>query len=390
MSKAQSTQNNDYPIILVHGLTGWGADEMFGILRYWGGFNSIQEHLTDQGFRVHEAVLGPFSSNRDRAIELYYFIKGGTVDYGAAHATLHNHERFGRTFPGIFPEWDESNKIHIIGHSMGGLTARALANLLVEGCSIEREFYERHPEAGISPLFLGSKQSIYSITTIATPNNGTSLAERRSIFMPFAKRLVFALAGLSGIASKRKFYDFKLDYFGLSRKQGESFISYIKRVVSSSIWKSEDIAFSCVSVKNVTADANLLATRPDIYYFSHTGQATKKVSFMKLHRPLLTLNPVFIPTAILMTTYTDNINNPVIDESWAPNDGLVNVVSSFYPFGHPAKPYDDAENPQPGEWNYHPVMIGWAHQDFIGLGIRSSSQANKLFLQIAQRLQALP
>ena len=389
MSKAQPVQNNDYPIILIHGLSGWGPDEMFGKFRYWGGFGGIKEYLTDQGFRVYEAVVGPFSSNRDRAIELYYFIKGGTVDYGAAHATLHNHERFGRTFPGVFPDWDENNKIHIIGHSMGGLTARILTNLIVDGCAIEREFYEKHPEVGISPLFLGSEQSIHSITTLATPNNGTSLLERRGIFVPIVRGLIFALAGISGILSKSRLYDFKLDHFGLRRKQGESFISYVNRFFSSSIWKSEDVAFACLSVRGVKANTNLLATRPDIYYFSYTGQATKRISFLNLYRPLLTLNPIFIPTAMLMTTYTDKQSTPVIDDSWAPNDGLVNVVSSFHPFGHPAKPYTE-ESLQPGEWNYHPVMVGWAHQDFIGIGIRSSNQAKQLCLQIAQRLQALP
>ena len=388
MSKEQPVQNNGYPIILIHGLTGWGPDEMFGKFRYWGGFGGIQKHLTDRGFRVYEAVVGPFSSNRDRAIELYYFIKGGTVDYGAAHAALHNHERFGRTFPGLIPNWNENNKIHIIGHSMGGLTARALANLIVDGCAIEREFYEKHPEVGISPLFLGGEQSIRSITTMATPNNGTSLLERRDIFIPVVRRLFFTLAGMSGITSKRKIYDFKLDHFGLSRNKEETFISYANRVFSSSIWETEDIAFTCLSVKGVASSANLLATRPDIYYFSHTGQATKKISFLNLYRPLFTLNPIFIPTAILMTTYTDKQSTPVIDGTWAPNDGLVNVVSSFHPFGHPAKPYTG--NPQPGEWNYHPVMMGWAHQDFIGIGIRPSSQANQLCLQVAQRLQALP
>ena len=42
----------------------------------------------------------------DRAVELFYQIKGGTVDYGKQHSARHGHSRFGRTFPGLFPEWD--------------------------------------------------------------------------------------------------------------------------------------------------------------------------------------------------------------------------------------------------------------------------------------------
>ena len=49
---------------------------------------NVKEKLTEQGYRVHEANVGAFSSNYDRAVELYYYIKGGRVDYGAAHANM--------------------------------------------------------------------------------------------------------------------------------------------------------------------------------------------------------------------------------------------------------------------------------------------------------------
>ena len=44
----------------------------------------MKQELTKLGYRVHEANVGAFSSNYDRAVELYYYIKGGRVDYGAA------------------------------------------------------------------------------------------------------------------------------------------------------------------------------------------------------------------------------------------------------------------------------------------------------------------
>ena len=56
---------------------------------YWGGGKyNIKSELTKQGYRVHEANIGAFSSNYDRAVDLYYYIKGGRVDYGAAHAAM--------------------------------------------------------------------------------------------------------------------------------------------------------------------------------------------------------------------------------------------------------------------------------------------------------------
>lgn len=104
-----STSGNDYPIILVHGFAGWGKNEMLGY-KYWGGLRDIEAYLNNNGFRTYAATVGPVSSNWDRAVELYYFIKGGTVDYGAAHAKKHNHSRYGRTYPGIYSEWNDDKK----------------------------------------------------------------------------------------------------------------------------------------------------------------------------------------------------------------------------------------------------------------------------------------
>ena len=88
---------------------------------------NVKEKLTEQGYRVHEANVGAFSSNYDRAVELYYYIKGGrVVDYGAAHAAKYGHNRYGRTYKGIIPDWEPGKKVHLVGHSMGGQTIRLM------------------------------------------------------------------------------------------------------------------------------------------------------------------------------------------------------------------------------------------------------------------------
>ena len=58
----------------------------------WFHYCDIQEYLKEQGFTVFTASYGPLSSNWDRAVELYYYIKGGMVDYGAVHAMRHGHD----------------------------------------------------------------------------------------------------------------------------------------------------------------------------------------------------------------------------------------------------------------------------------------------------------
>lgn len=62
-------------------------------------------------------------SNYDRAVELYYYIKGGRVDYGAAHAAKYGHERYGKHTK-EFTKTETRQKVHLVGHSMGGQTIR--------------------------------------------------------------------------------------------------------------------------------------------------------------------------------------------------------------------------------------------------------------------------
>ena len=57
---------------------------------YWGGLTDLQEYLISEGFNVHTVSVGPISSNWDRAIEAFYQIKGGQVDYGLSHSLKYN------------------------------------------------------------------------------------------------------------------------------------------------------------------------------------------------------------------------------------------------------------------------------------------------------------
>ena len=77
--------SNNHPIILVHGFLGWGKEEV-GDKNYWGGENDIEKYLNDMGYQVYSVSLGPVSSTYDCAIETFYQIKGGQVDYGQEHS----------------------------------------------------------------------------------------------------------------------------------------------------------------------------------------------------------------------------------------------------------------------------------------------------------------
>ena len=133
---------NNYPIVLIHGFMGWGESEMGGY-NYWGGHNDFIQSLKENGHIVFELSVGPVSSNWERAVEAYYQLKGGQVNYGKVHSTKYGiiQKPVGKKYEGLYPEWNNNNPVHIIGHSMGGQTARMLQYLLSQEFYIDKETF---------------------------------------------------------------------------------------------------------------------------------------------------------------------------------------------------------------------------------------------------------
>ncbi len=387
-----SSRSNYYPIVFVHGMAGFA--ELHGI-PYWGGTYNIPKYLDGLGYENFVVDVGPFSSNWDRACEVYAELKGGTVDYGKAHSEKYGHARYGRTYNGLFPEWGETdpdtgklNKIHLIGHSMGGETIRVLAQLLENGDS--GEIAATDPEE-LSPLFDGQKkQWVRSILTVATPHDGSTAAYQLSgkgdiSLLQMASVFLAAVTGSTEIDT----YDFHLDQWGLNRKSGEGIADYIKRVESSGAWTtSRDLGNWDLKPEGAKELNSWAKAQSDIYYFSQATSATYRELLTGRYLPNVTMNPLMWATATYIGMYTQS-TPVVITKSWWENDGLVSVATASGPhLGSADSIVTYSGTPQIGKWNYLGKL---GNTDHIGvIGILCTLDQRPLFRSYAVLLASLP
>lgn len=345
-AQAETPRNNQYPIVLVHGMMG--NDKMMGD-PYWGGLYEIEKDLNGRGYTTYVASVGPFASNWDRACELYAEIKGGTVDYGKAHSEREGHARYGRTYPGLYPSWGDMNqdtgrvnKIHLIGHSMGGQTLRVLAQLLENGSAEEQAAVA----AGeLNPLFVGGKNWISGAISISTPHNGSTL--KNDILRWFIEISAATAGGdLPG-------YDFGLDQWGLKRQPGECLAVYADRVAKSQIWTtSHDLCEWDLKPEGAQELNTWVKAQPDIYYFSVATSCTYRslVTGHQLPRPRMFAALWKAATQMGQTTAAAPV---VIDETWWENDGAANTLSMKGPFlASSDQIVNYSGTPQIGKWNY--------------------------------------
>lgn len=407
-------EGNDYPVVLCHGNGGWGREEKSGYL-YWGGSVDLQESLNDAGFEVYTGVVGPYSSNWDRACELYAYIKGGTVDYGKAHSKKFGHERYGRTYPGLYTQWGEEdedgiNKIHLLGHSQGGQTVRMLVQLLEEGMESEvtailgndpaPEQIEEAVENGtLSKLFTATCNDwVESVSTFATPHDGTTAADIASASNDFTGLFVLPIGGIfldtvTGRTLNGNYnFDLKLDQWGLTRKSGELFHAYFFRVLDSSIWKgTKDFSHYDLSTAGAKEMNKWVKDQPNVYYFSYSCNATKKGLLTNLHIPdARYMNPLFQLNAIAMGSYTKP--SAGIDSTWYPNDGYVNTISQDGPTTGRSEsnivPYDGT--PELGKWNHMGLLSTTDHEDIIGRDTsKEMGDLETFYINYLQMLQDL-
>jgi triacylglycerol lipase len=322
--------NND-PVVLVHGFLGFGPHA------------------------VYTAGVGAISSNWDRAAELYAQIKGGCVDYGATHVARYGYP--GQTQkPGgkcwaadannnpngyplaFYPQWDAAHPIHLIGHSQGGTTIRALIQLLEHGSPDGDE--------GGGELYRGGRLGwVRSVVTISAPHNGTTLRDAVLDVLPDLR------------SPLRDILDNRLAHWELAPDGAREFNRWA-------------------------------LTSPGVYYFSVATRATvagawccngsdrilapvQSSQFQYPRDDMLPYFKLFAGELIVgslaqpgMGSYTQSALGRVrIDASWFASDGVVNTVSMRAPDGHPVRDYDGKA--VRGSWNFLGTYDGYDHFDIL-------------------------
>ena len=388
-----------YPVVLVHGLGGWGERDGEDIAQYWGATTgSLAAYLREEGHTVCVPSVGPYSSTWDRTCELYAQLTGTTVDYGEAHAKAHNHLRYGRTYDtALVPNWGEKEnggqriRINLIGHSFGGATVRMLASLLANGDEAEKAATGQQT----SPLFTGGKADwVFSVTTLCAPHNGSQLTcivdDLGSLAgidntTDLAVDLLFKAVKQNGDSGA--FNDLMLDQFGVGTNSGDQddVSDAIKTIESA----GNDHAFYELSPDGAAQLNKRIGTVDGVYYFSYAYSTTKEGTILRGMVPETNTLPVLYPLALTMGSYTGTTAGGIeIDESWQDNDGLVGVVSAQFPTGdaHADLP-DDLSLIETGLWYVAPTRRG-DHGTVVGLNA-DTTETHQFYDALLEMLQAI-
>ncbi|EKM61368.1 uncharacterized protein PHACADRAFT_134939 [Phanerochaete carnosa HHB-10118-sp] len=364
------------PLVIVEGFLG-GAGPLL-----WGNFGSHcdSDCQSDAGKPRRKVIfvsIGPVSSLHDRACELYYALKGGTVDYGAAHARANGHARYGRHHHvGLYPEWSFEKPLHFIGHSVASIFSPVTSHMLL----IIR-FHQGGPT--ITKLqwlldigFFGRSETpnmVLSLTAISSPFRGTQVVYTLGERTDQAPRVrPFSIGSLLTkgvhIASYLSPYmPTFLDMHADARSMSYMTTSFRKFVMSlrQSDWGESrdaapfDVTFEAADLREANFEG---LPHPQTYYRSYAAQMVRtaktnadtaihghhkpSIRYALLNLPLFALSSIMgsynfsaikpSPSVVAChNSYNDFYRSrwhDCGDQAIRANDGIVPIFSQWHPF----------------------------------------------------------
>ena len=381
---------NTDPIVLVHGFLGWGREEISGTY-YWGGEHDIEQFLRNKGYRVITVSLGPISSSYDCAIETFYQVKGGQIDYGQEHSRKYGLDQRPerKKYIGLYPEWDENHPVHLIGYSFGGITSRMLLYLL------NNTFVDDSTGLPNESVLLGSSLPgwVKSITTMSTPHNGATISNIVTDILPFTDNLLPVANMISS-----NYYDFDLDHWGISKREKESWPLYLIRLKNHTAWATKNNVGWDSSIQGAKELNDILIIDPTVHYFSYATTASVLDPVTGFHVPDKHLSWTNYPLCWFMgRNFVDMGNGQSTDSTWFENDGTVNTVSMVRPFTgnngpEPIKIFSSSEPIEAGVWHFM-GKYQQDHKNFIGFFLDDKKMVNAMmdrFENHARILYSLP
>lgn len=355
-----------YPYVLVHGMMGWGENDICqNEQSYWGFADGVDavEYLRSLGLEACAPSVGKMSSAWDRACELYAQLAGTVVDYGAAHSEKFGHARYGRDYtdrPIMGKAWDCKSCINLITHSFGGPTANVFTSILEYGVPEE---VEADPD-GCSEFFRGGHAgAVYACIECEPPSNGSQDADFLCD-VPGSAFLVAFFANLLGTQTLPKM-DFMFDQWGLNADPAMGERACFNPMGIMKLAVTKDHGGYDMTIKGSRELNERFPLAKNTYYFSYAACLTgENYLGIQTATEMNVLAPVANLTSLLANRYY--LRSGWIGNEWAANDGLVPVVSALYPFNAQHEDYTSSENCVPGTWYSMPVIYGATHGVHVG------------------------
>ncbi|XP_059278762.1 uncharacterized protein LOC132032958 isoform X2 [Lycium ferocissimum] len=382
--ETNSSKKDLPPLVLVHGIFGFGKGRLGG-LSYFAGAEKKDD-------KVLVPDLGSLTSIYDRARELFYYLKGGQVDYGEEHSKACGHSQFGRVYEqGHYPEWDEDHPIHLVGHSAGSQVVRVLQQMLADKAF---KGYENT-----------SENWVLSITSLSGALNGTTRTYLDGMQPEDGKSLMpvclLQLCRVGVIMYEwldfhwlKDYYNFGFDHFNMTwRKIG------IRGLLDCLLGNAGPFASGDWILPDLTIQGSIklnshLRTFLQTYYFSYATKRTTKIMGLAVPSGILGIHPLLFIRVLQMSQWRhpQDVSPPYKgyrDEDWWDNDGALNTISMTHPrlpIEHPSRVVvedSDCQPLQPGIW-YYKIVEG-DHILFVVNRERAGVQFDLIYDSIFER-----